>query len=45
MAWDTLCLSKKEGGMGMREAAKWNATLVDKHVWNIASKADGLWIK
>jgi len=28
----TLCLSKKEAGMGVREAAKWNANLVDKHV-------------
>jgi len=44
-AWDTLCLPKKEGGMVVRDVSKWNVAFVNKLVWNIAPKADGLWIK
>jgi len=44
VAWDTLCLSKKEGGMGVRDVMEW-AALVAKQIWNIASKPGRLWIK
>lgn len=45
IAWDLVCRSRKEGGLGFKESAAWNLALLGKYVWCIASKADNLWVK
>uniref|UniRef100_A0A803Q408 Reverse transcriptase domain-containing protein n=1 Tax=Cannabis sativa TaxID=3483 RepID=A0A803Q408_CANSA len=45
VAWDTLCKSKKAGGIGFHDIAKWNKAAIAKHVWAIANKKDSLWVK
>lgn len=45
IAWETVCQSKKEGGLGIIKCVKWNEAAIAKYVWNIANKADNLWVK
>uniref|UniRef100_A0A803QGH1 Reverse transcriptase domain-containing protein n=1 Tax=Cannabis sativa TaxID=3483 RepID=A0A803QGH1_CANSA len=45
IAWEHLCKSKKAGGIGFQDIAKWNQAAVAKHVWVIASKKNNLWVK
>ncbi|GJZ44330.1 hypothetical protein Tco_0591585 [Tanacetum coccineum] len=36
---------KDKGGLGLKDLQRWNETLLLKHLWNIASKKDTLWVK
>lgn len=45
MAWDLVCRPKREGGLGITEYIRWNKAAIAKYVWNIAQKADNLWVK
>ncbi|GKC93257.1 hypothetical protein Tco_1158699 [Tanacetum coccineum] len=45
IAWKDVCKSKKSGGLGLKPLGKWNEILMVKHIWNIASKKDTLWVK
>ncbi|XP_030477894.1 uncharacterized protein LOC115694932 [Cannabis sativa] len=45
IAWEQLCKSKKAGGIGFQDIAKWNQVAIAKHVWAIATKKDNLWVK
>uniref|UniRef100_A0A803PHP5 Reverse transcriptase domain-containing protein n=1 Tax=Cannabis sativa TaxID=3483 RepID=A0A803PHP5_CANSA len=45
IAWEQLCKSKKAGGIGFQDIAKWNQAAIAKHVWAIATKKDNLWVK
>nr|GEY87325.1 RNA-directed DNA polymerase, eukaryota, reverse transcriptase zinc-binding domain protein [Tanacetum cinerariifolium] len=36
---------KKFGGLGLKNLKDWNEALLAKHIWNIASKKDTLWVK
>ncbi|GKD32119.1 hypothetical protein Tco_1242897 [Tanacetum coccineum] len=36
---------KDRGGLGLKVLDVWNKALLVKHIWNIASKKDSLWIK
>lgn len=40
-----MCRSKKEGGLGVMDCITWNDAAVAKHIWNVVSKADNLWVK
>ncbi|KAH0737756.1 hypothetical protein KY290_036461 [Solanum tuberosum] len=44
VAWDLVCRTKEEGGLGITECVIWNEAAVAKYVWNIAQKADNLWV-
>ncbi|GKD37780.1 RNA-directed DNA polymerase, eukaryota, reverse transcriptase zinc-binding domain protein [Tanacetum coccineum] len=37
--------TKSKGGLGLKNLAKWNEVLMIKHIWNVASKKDTLWVK
>ncbi|KAK4733465.1 hypothetical protein R3W88_007726 [Solanum pinnatisectum] len=45
IAWKEVCRSKNEGGLGIMECMTWNEAAITKYVWNIAKKADNLWVK
>ncbi|KAI5653106.1 hypothetical protein M9H77_30293 [Catharanthus roseus] len=45
VAWHTMCLSKQEGGLGLRDTQRWNDALLSKAIWNIHAKKDTLWCK
>jgi len=45
VAWDILCKPKSKGGLGIKQIEARSIAVVDKYVWNIASKADNLWVK
>lgn len=45
VAWDHVCKKKNEGGLGIRDCKKWNLAAIGKLIWDIASKADKLWVK
>ena len=44
IAWTTVCLPKKEGGLGLRSFAEWNCVLCLKFIWILLSKATSLWL-
>ncbi|GJX03941.1 hypothetical protein Tco_0189857 [Tanacetum coccineum] len=45
VAWSSICKPKDRGGMGLKNLQTWNYALLAKHVWNIATKKDSLWVK
>ncbi|XP_062081324.1 subtilisin-like protease SBT5.3 [Humulus lupulus] len=45
VGWETLCKSKKEGGLGFRNVLEWNKEAIGKYIWAVATKQDNLWIK
>ncbi|GKE62563.1 hypothetical protein Tco_1512930, partial [Tanacetum coccineum] len=36
---------KDQGGLGLKDLHIWNQALLAKHVWNLATKKDTLWVK
>lgn len=38
-----MCLSKKQGSLGLRDTRRWNDALLAKAIWNIHAKKDTLW--
>ncbi|XP_074302885.1 uncharacterized protein LOC141637220 [Silene latifolia] len=44
VAWHNVCCSKKDGGLGIKEAGVWNVATVGKLVNWIYTKADRLWV-
>ena len=43
VAWSTVCLSKEEGGLGLRSFLAWNQVLCLKFIWILLSKRPSLW--
>ncbi|GAB2272237.1 hypothetical protein Dimus_038972 [Dionaea muscipula] len=43
--WDEVCMDKKFGGLGVLRVWEWNVASLFKLVWDLAKKADRLWIK
>lgn len=43
MSWSTVCLPKKEGGLGLRSFLVWNRVLCLRFIWILLSQADSLW--
>lgn len=42
--WDTVCLPKAEGGLGVRELEAWNNACCLKIIWLLLCNAGSLWI-
>ncbi|GJT14523.1 hypothetical protein Tco_0861565 [Tanacetum coccineum] len=38
-------LPKCNGGLGLKPLDIWNKELMTRHIWNVASKKDSLWVK
>ena len=45
IAWKNVRKPKNCGGLGFKPFEQWNNVLMMKHIWNIASKKDTLWVK
>ncbi|GJZ45184.1 RNA-directed DNA polymerase, eukaryota, reverse transcriptase zinc-binding domain protein [Tanacetum coccineum] len=45
VAWVEVCKPKDQGGLGFKSLELWNKTLLVKHLWNIASRKESLWVK
>ncbi|KAK9671860.1 hypothetical protein RND81_12G059300 [Saponaria officinalis] len=45
MVWESICASKKAGGLGLKWLNSWNIMTLGKLVWWIAIGADSLWVK
>jgi hypothetical protein len=43
-AWDSLCLPKSVGGLGLRRMKDVNLALISKLGWKLHTKASSLWI-
>lgn len=43
--WADVCCQKNYGGLGIKPLHTWNIALMSKHVWNIVSGKDSLWVK
>lgn len=45
VAWNDVCKPKDQGGLGFKPLELWNKTLLSKHLWNVASRKESLWVK
>ncbi|GJV66510.1 RNA-directed DNA polymerase, eukaryota, reverse transcriptase zinc-binding domain protein, partial [Tanacetum coccineum] len=45
VSWKDICKPKSQGGLGLRSAHLWNEALLAKHVWNVVSGKESLWVK
>jgi hypothetical protein len=43
-AWDSLCIPKLLGGLGLRKMREVNLALVIKLGWRLLTKSDSLWV-
>lgn len=43
--WTDVCIPKQQGGLGLKSLQTWNSTLIVKHLWNIVSNKESLWVK
>ncbi|WZY73255.1 hypothetical protein YC2023_005495 [Brassica napus] len=43
VAWNNVCLPKKEGGLGLRSFVSWNLVLCLRFIWILQSRKDSLW--
>ncbi|GJY14273.1 hypothetical protein Tco_0383582 [Tanacetum coccineum] len=45
IAWKDICLTKSEGGIGLRNLEVFNFALMTTHIWNIISSKESLWVR
>ncbi|GKD52859.1 metallophosphoesterase 1-like protein isoform X1, partial [Tanacetum coccineum] len=45
IAWKIVCTPKNKGGLGIKSLGPWNEALLCKHLWNVSSNKDSLWVK
>lgn len=45
VAWESICLPRHEGGLGILQTAVWNKAATGKMLWKIISNADCLWVQ
>nr|GEV47613.1 hypothetical protein [Tanacetum cinerariifolium] len=45
VAWEVVCLPKREGGLGIRRLEVFNKALITSHIWSLLSHKESLWVK
>ncbi|GJR79369.1 uncharacterized protein Tco_0150154, partial [Tanacetum coccineum] len=45
VAWENICLPTYEGGLGLRSLEVFNKALITKHIWNIVTNKESLWVR
>ncbi|GJS31911.1 RNA-directed DNA polymerase, eukaryota, reverse transcriptase zinc-binding domain protein [Tanacetum coccineum] len=43
--WKDVCKPKSQGGLGLKYVHSWNVALMAKHLRNVASDKDSIWVK
>jgi hypothetical protein len=43
--WDSVCLPKEEGGLGVRRMREFNVALLGKWCWRMLVDKNGLWYR
>ncbi|GJV25697.1 putative RNA-directed DNA polymerase [Tanacetum coccineum] len=43
--WSSVCKPKVEGGLGIKSLDSWNKALMSKHIWNIITQKESLWVR
>ncbi|XP_071733553.1 uncharacterized protein [Rutidosis leptorrhynchoides] len=43
--WYDVCFKKSQGGLGIRSLSGWNIALLSKHMWNVLSNKESLWVR
>jgi hypothetical protein len=44
VAWNNLCIPKREGGLGLKKLEAWNQASMSNHIWSLFTKAGSLWL-
>ncbi|GKB32138.1 hypothetical protein Tco_0871539 [Tanacetum coccineum] len=44
VSWNSVCKPKEQGGLGLKNLRTWNEVLLMKHLWNVATKKETLWV-
>ncbi|GJV39999.1 hypothetical protein Tco_1418439 [Tanacetum coccineum] len=45
VSWESVCLPKQEGGLGIRRLESFNIALMASHIWNIITCKESMWDK
>nr|GEY98777.1 hypothetical protein [Tanacetum cinerariifolium] len=45
VTWESVCVPKDEGGLGIRSHECFNAAIMASHIWKIISLKESLWVK
>ncbi|GKC32155.1 RNA-directed DNA polymerase, eukaryota, reverse transcriptase zinc-binding domain protein [Tanacetum coccineum] len=45
VAWKDICLPKSQGGLGLKSLHEWNKALMTRHLWNVLSNKDYIWVR
>ncbi|GJS39935.1 putative reverse transcriptase domain-containing protein [Tanacetum coccineum] len=45
VAWEVMCLPKREGGLGIPHLEIFNMALITSHIWSLLSNKESLWVK
>ncbi|WMV38625.1 hypothetical protein MTR67_032010, partial [Solanum verrucosum] len=45
VAWDKVCLSKRQGGLNIKGCSNWNKASVGQLLWQIIVNKESLWVK
>ncbi|GJT60376.1 RNA-directed DNA polymerase, eukaryota, reverse transcriptase zinc-binding domain protein [Tanacetum coccineum] len=43
--WKDVCKPKSQGDLGLKSIRSWNVALMAKHLWNVTSDKDSIWVK
>ena len=43
--WDFICLSKEDGGLGVKRIGAFNVSLLGKWCWRMMAEKEGLWYR
>lgn len=45
VAWKDICRPKDQGGLGLRDLGKLNELFLIKHIWNLITDKDTIWVE
>ncbi|GJX87099.1 hypothetical protein Tco_0339113 [Tanacetum coccineum] len=45
VSWESVCLPKIEGGLGLRRLALFNVALISYHIWSLITLKESLWVQ
>lgn len=45
VSWSSVCVPKKEGGLGFKRLKEWNRASMLRNLWALCNKEDILWEK